>query len=504
MKLTNPFVAVLVAFLLQLPLTLQAVEPNTASPTAAKKDLPLPGEAFLVSGYTGFIIPCKIDPATKSKPWVWYAPTLPGLPGQEEKWMFDQFRDAGIAVAGIDVGESYGSPAGNALFTAFYREMTKSRDYSSKPVLLGRSRGGLMTLSWAVENPDKVAAFAGIYPVCKLASYPGLDIAAQAFGKTTEELRAELTQYNPVDRLPVLAKAGVPLFAIHGDIDRTVPLEANSGLMKQWYTTFGGSMQLIVPPDQGHNMWPGFFQCPELVTFVKTHAVSAPNLQSSQNAKEPTPLPQPTSRTARELEGWKILVDDRLMDTSNAAVASRALKYLEAKLVEIKAVVPAERVKDLQAVTIVLDLSCGKLNSMQYHPSAGWLTNNGYPAELAKCVHLPQAADVCTRRNINEQPWAILHELAHAYHDQRLGFDEPRIQAAYEQFKKSGHGDKTLLFNGKRVKHYALTDQKEFFAEMTEAYFGANDFFPFVRAELQEAEPELFILLTQIWNPKPQ
>ena len=31
-------------------------------------------------------------------------------------------------------------------------------------------------------------------------------------------------------------------------------------------------MQLIVPPGQGHNMWPGFFQSQELVDFVTSHA----------------------------------------------------------------------------------------------------------------------------------------------------------------------------------------------------------------------------------------
>lgn len=40
----------------------------------------------------------------------------------------------------------------------------------------------------------------------------------------------------------------------------------------------------------------------------------------------------------------------------------------------------------------------------------------------------------------------------------------------------------------------------EFFAEMTEAYFGVNDFFPFNRAELKENEPEIYTLLTDIWE----
>ncbi len=185
----------------------------------------------------------------------------------------------------------------------------------------------------------------------------------------------------------------------------------------------------------------------------------------------------------------------------NEELGKRALRFLEYKLADIKMVVPADRVKKLQSVTIVLDLTHGKLRPMQYHPSAGWLKANGYSTDLAKCVHIPRAADLPTKRNTNEQPWVILHELAHAYHDQVLGFDEPRIKEAYEKFKASGHGDKTLLYNGRRVRHYALTDHKEFFAEMTEAYFGVNDFFPFNRGELKESEPEILALLREIWEP---
>lgn len=270
----------LAALLFALLATLDAGTPSASNPVLPAKDLPLPGEVFLVAGRTAFLIPAKANPAGRSKPWIWYAPTLPGLPGQEERWMFEQFRDAGIAVAGIDVGESYGSPAGNDLFTAFHAQMTASRGYGQKPVLLGRSRGGLMTLSWAAGHPDKVAAFAGVYPVCNLASYPGVATAAGAYGMKPEELQAHLTEHNPIDRLAALAKAGVPLFAIHGDADEVVPLEANSGLMKERYTAFGGTMQLIVPHGQGHNMWSGFFQSQELVTFVKTHAGSGLTLAS--------------------------------------------------------------------------------------------------------------------------------------------------------------------------------------------------------------------------------
>jgi len=260
------------ASLLMMLATLHAAETVPPAPAAPKKALPLPGEVFLVAGRTAFIVPGNIDGGDKAKPWVWYAPTLPRLPGGAERWMFERFRDAGIAVAGIDVGESFGSPAGRALYSTLYAEMTGPRGYSRKPVMLGRSRGGLMTLCWAAENPDEVAGFAGIYPVCNIASYPRVARAAPAYGMTPQELQTRLAEHNPVDRLAGLAKARVPLFAIHGDRDKVVPLEANSGLMKERYAALDGSMQLIVPPGQGHNMWSGFFQCQELVDFVKARA----------------------------------------------------------------------------------------------------------------------------------------------------------------------------------------------------------------------------------------
>jgi len=227
-------------------------------------------------------------------------------------------------------------------------------------------------------------------------------------------------------------------------------------------------------------------------------------LISAKKAKAQAEPAKPAAHTDRRLEGWTIRVDDRLLQPPNEELGKKSLRFLEAKLADIKVVVPPDRLKKLQSITIVLDLTHGNLGPMQYHPDAGWLKANGYSADLEKCVHLPRAADLPTKRNINEQPWVILHELAHAYHDQILGFEEPRIKEAYERYKKSGHGDKALLYDGNRVKHYALTNHKEFFAEMTEAYFGVNDFFPFNRAELKEAEPEIFALLREIWESPPK
>lgn len=218
-------------------------------------------------------------------------------------------------------------------------------------------------------------------------------------------------------------------------------------------------------------------------------------------AADSTDLPKPSSRTVRTIEGWTVRVDDRLLAPPDDAVGRRALRTLESKLTDITFVVPAERLRKLQSVTIVIDLNCGGLRTMQYHPSEDWLAEHGYSRDLARCVHIPVAADLLTVRTVREQPWVVLHELSHAYHDQVLGFDEPKIREAYEKYRSSGRGEQVMLFDGSRVRHYALTDHKEFFAEMTEAYFGSDDFFPFNRGELKTAEPEIYELMRSVWEP---
>lgn len=238
---------------------------------AQQKELPLPGEVFTVAGATAFVI----LPENKKEgpmPWVWYAPTLPGLPAAEETWMFRQFLDAGIAIAGIDAGESMGNKNGRKLYSALYAELVSKRKYSTHPVLLARSRGGLMLYNWAAEHPQQVGAIAGIYPVCDLTSYPGLEKAAIAYGWSTKKMKRKLAANNPVTRVKPLAKAGVPVLHLHGDVDELVPLAKNSGAIADAYKKYGGRMTLLVQEGQGHNMWPGFFQSQALVDFVISHA----------------------------------------------------------------------------------------------------------------------------------------------------------------------------------------------------------------------------------------
>ncbi len=231
--------------------------------------------------HTAFILKPAKPKVLGDKPWVWYAPTLLAnreedwmSPGTRHAWIFKRLLAAGVYVAGVDVGESYGSPAGRGIYDRFHDLLVKRYGFSSKPGLLPISRGGLMVYNWAANRPDCVSCIGGIYPLCNLAAYPPLERIAKPYGMSVDELRAQMDQHNPVARLRPLADARVPMLHVHGDQDKVVPLQSHSAELTRRYKALGGSADVIVIPGRGHEVVPEYWQEPRLVEFFLKHVVT--------------------------------------------------------------------------------------------------------------------------------------------------------------------------------------------------------------------------------------
>jgi len=223
----------------------------------------------LVGGRAGFVLePVAPAPGT-ARPWVLYAPTFSRvLPDGTTAWLFAALVRRGLTVGGMDVGESYGSPAGRCLYDLYYDHVVARFGLDTVVRLLPQSRGGLMLYPWAAERPERIERIGGIFPVCDLRSFPGVEVAAAAYGLATGELTASLASHNPVDLAESLARAGVPVLHVHGDSDVVVPLEHNSAALQQRYRAWGGTMDLVVVPGQGHEVTPELFEAQDLVDFL--------------------------------------------------------------------------------------------------------------------------------------------------------------------------------------------------------------------------------------------
>jgi len=210
--------------------------------------------------------------------------------------------------------------------------------------------------------------------------------------------------------------------------------------------------------------------------------------------------PQRFDPVVKEMEGWKVHVDPALLKGEHAAEGKKALRMLGDHLNRISLLMNKEQLKKIRTCEIWIEHHHPTLTNMQYHPGLGWLKNNGHDPRLVKKVHIPRAAALLSRSQLLKHPAVVLHELAHAYHDQILDFENADINKVWKQAMDEKLYDKVLLFNGSLVKHYATTNPKEYFAESTEAYFYRNDFYPFVRAELKLHDPRMHDLMEKFWG----
>ncbi|MFH1568660.1 MAG: hypothetical protein ABIL09_11740, partial [Gemmatimonadota bacterium] len=164
---------------------------------------------FAVGQWQGFILE-PTGETRPSHPWVWYAPTFVNdtypLPKELHAWYIERLLAAGITVAGVDVGESWGSPAGRDGFTAFHHECTARFGLAGKAILWPQSRGGLQCYNWAAEHPECVRAVGGIYTLVNLEGLRLADARMHAgYGMDEAAFRAEAARHNPIERLAPIA-----------------------------------------------------------------------------------------------------------------------------------------------------------------------------------------------------------------------------------------------------------------------------------------------------------
>jgi dipeptidyl-peptidase-4 len=202
----------------------------------------------------------------------------------------------------------------------------------------------------------------------------------------------------------------------------------------------------------------------------------------------------------QNIEGWTVYVQPAMLKGGGAEAGAQQLSMLANHLQRIKILLPEKQLKIMQTLEIWIEQDHPTLGNMQYHPGKRWLSDQGHDLRLHQMVHIPRAAALLSRQQILKHPAVILHELAHSYHDQILGFDHPKVKNAYDRAMAAGKYKQVLLYTGRTVKHYGTTNEKEFFAEGTEAYFYRNDFYPFVAAELEIYDPFFFEVLQDIWG----
>jgi len=226
------------------------------------------------------------------------------------------------------------------------------------------------------------------------------------------------------------------------------------------------------------------------------------SLRSAEEERKPVKPASTEAFEIRNIEGFAVYIDKQDL-ADHPAEMREVLDHLRNQYYQVRLTVPAAAVAVMQE-RVPLWLAYDSGPGTAFHPSYKWLLERGYasPDGLKSLFSICRAKGFCT--NAYHQPWVVLHELSHGYDYLYLGegrrYSSDRLKAAYDRARQSGGYDSVLCRYSRGARHYAMSNPMEYFAENTEAYFGTNDFYPFVRAELREHDPKMAALLEDLWG----
>lgn len=252
--------------------------------------------------------------------------------------------------------------------------------------------------------------------------------------------------------------------------------------------------------------------CARIIAAVSCLSLACTAEAGSQPGSDTTPIPAAQSRPdipglaeyePRSVAGFTVLLHRSLADEKSID-GPRVMAALTWDLDLLIERIPAHALDLLRRTTPVwvtpsLPARGGwAARGLCHHPSPDWLDANGYGRDRAGAIEICNVADYLLWRA--EQPLCVLHEMAHAYQFQLS--DPPEIRQAFEAAKASGRYEAVpfvMLDRSVKRRAYALNNHMEYFAELSEAYYGRNDYFPFTRSDLLTHDPEGFAMLESVW-----
>ena len=203
------------------------------------------------------------------KPWIWRPAFFGAFPAVDIAMLA-----LGYHVVHYDLAFLYGSPRSQELGTLFYNAMIKYYGFSEKVVLEGFSRGGLFAVDWAAANPEKVSCIYLDAPVCDITSWPSRERTDlwQEFLQEWNIKEEDMKNFkgNPIDNLKPLAKAKIPIIAVAGDSDKTVPYDENLEILAARYKKLRGEIEVIIKEGCDHH--PHSLDAPDpIIKFILNH-----------------------------------------------------------------------------------------------------------------------------------------------------------------------------------------------------------------------------------------
>jgi hypothetical protein len=340
------------------------------------------------------------------------------------------------------------------------------------------STGPRRPLFWSLERQVVFtpSAFRSLLPL--LALLLGWTPAATAAPRSCQEIPAPPSKAESTPTAITIVNTGATTIYI-----RWFDFEGG----ETTYTTLGAGQSYVQPSYKTHAWISRDDRSRCLSTFVSQASRETWTIDARSAVERPY--------EDGEVEGFTLRLAPEWTER-DPALKQRCLEILSSSLARLATVIPAPAWQKLKQVPLWLDYEDVQFINGVYHPSRFWLFGHGMDPDRAKSVQFTR--NLATLND--SQPNLVLHELSHAYHDLVLTESDPGILAAYQRALASGLYDSVERKGSGHERAYALKNHREFFAELSEAYFGQNDYFPFTREQLRDFDPESFKVIAEAWD----
>jgi hypothetical protein len=207
----------------------------------------------------------------------------------------------------------------------------------------------------------------------------------------------------------------------------------------------------------------------------------------------------------RSIDGFNVLVNKTVLEEDAKSTDRRKpMSVLELELDLLVGELPPRAVVVLRDIpiwvewdkTVEVDNNAprGGRAVACYHPGNTRLQHYSYATLESKvksnAVEIVSLQLLTAEHQGNRHRSVLLHEITHAVHHHLFGDDNPHIRAAYQNAMSHG------LYAGE----YASTNEKEYFAEVSCAYFGHLDYAPHNTEELQHYDPTGYQMMELTWG----
>jgi hypothetical protein len=239
-----------------------------------------------------------------------------------------------------------------------------------------------------------------------------------------------------------------------------------------------------------------------LLALLGLLALPAGLFAQDKPKEKANPLDKIAGYKRHTIEGFTLLVSDDVAKADTSGYEIKPLAVLEMELAVVTKIMTAKQVETLRKLVLWvewddrIDISNGREGSPVAVYSGGHqahMVRQGWHPLKAKTVTVLRMKSLTEEHQPKRDAGrcVLLHEFAHAVHDQLLGRDHAGVKAAFAQAVERKLYDKT---------QYLVTNDAEYFAETTCAYFDQLFHYPQTRDDLKKHDPGAHKLMESVWG----